>query len=302
MTDAGHPGGYAPSTCDLCGGPVEAAVSDWTFLCGRCGLWKSSLVPAIDDPERHLSESDRFSGLEHVRLSNFERIFERLSRLTDLDSLRLLDIGCAYGWFLEAAVSHRMTAVGVEPDSRTAAMARARGLAVVEGYFPECLGPSDAFDVVVFNDTLEHIPDVQAMLAACSGTLTHGGLLVLSVPTSSGTLFRLARGLTRLGWTGPWRRLWQQAFPSPHVYYFNRENLDAALRAHGFTRVDADRTLVFHPKGLWSRMKFDRRSSRLMNALVYMALLAAYPFYRAFGQPDTELLIYRKCAPGMCRS
>jgi SAM-dependent methyltransferase len=297
MTDAGPARRDVPSTCDLCGGPVEASVSDWTFLCARCGLWTSSLVPAIDDSERHLSENDRFSGLEHVRLFNFERIFERLSRLTDLQSLRLLDVGCAYGWFLEAAVSHRMTAVGVEPDGRTAEVARSRGFAVVEGYFPDCLGPSDVFDVLVFNDTLEHIPEIQPMLAACSATLTRGGLLVLSVPTSSGTLFRLARRLARLGWTGPWLRLWQQAFPSPHVYYFNRENLDAALRTHGFSRVDADRTLVFHPRGLWSRMKFDRRSSRLMNALLYIGLLAAYPFYRALGQPDTELLIYRNCAP-----
>jgi SAM-dependent methyltransferase len=272
-------------------------VCDWTFRCAHCGLWNSTLVPAIEAREHPLSEDDRFRGLEHIRLANFNRIFERLSRLTALESLRLLDVGCAYGWFLESAVSRGMVAIGVEPDARTAQVPRSRGLDVIEGYFPECLPASRIFDVIVFNDVLEHIPDVHGMLAACAGAITPGGFLVLSVPTSSGTLFRLARVIGRLGWKGPWRRLWQQAFPSPHVYYFNRANLDYALRTHGFSHADAQATAVFHPKGLWSRMKFDRRSSAVVNVALYLGLLAAWPLYRILGRPDTELLIYRHDGP-----
>jgi SAM-dependent methyltransferase len=187
-----------------------------------------------------------------------------------------------------------MSAIGIEPDPVTADLARLRGLHVVEGYFPTCLAAGDVFDVVVFNDTLEHIPGVHAMLAACRSALIDGGYLVLSVPTSSGTLFNLAKALRRLGWAGPWRRLWQEGFPSPHIYYFNRRSLDAAVCAHGFFRVDAQETAVFHPKGLWSRLQFDRRSATIVNVALYVSLLAAYPIYRAFGRPDTELLIYRK--------
>jgi hypothetical protein len=145
----------------------------------------------------------------------------------------------------------------------------------------------------VFNDVLEHIPDVHGMLAACARTMVRGGYLVLSVPTSSGTLFRLAQMIAGLGWKGPWLRLWQEAFPSPHIYYFNRANLDSALRGHGFSQADAQATTVFHPKGLWSRMKFDRRSPVAVNVALYLGLLAIYPAYRALGRPDTELLIYR---------
>jgi SAM-dependent methyltransferase len=280
-------------TCDVCGYPIAAAVCDWTFRCSHCGLWQSTLTPAIGSGEHALSEADRFKGLEHVRLANFNRIFERLSRLTPLESLRLLDVGCAYGWFLEAARSRGMAAVGVEPDPATAHVARSRGLDVTEGYFPQCLSVTDIFDVIVFNDVLEHIPQVHGMLAACAARLTPGGYLVLSVPTSSGTLFWLARAMARLGWQGPWRRLWQEAFPSPHVYYFNRGNLDSALRVHGFVRADAQDTTVFHPKGLWSRMRLDRRSPFVVNVALYLALLAVYPIYRVLGRPDTELLIYR---------
>ncbi len=284
-------------TCAICGHPTAPAVCDWTFRCSNCGLWQSTLTPAIGSRQHALSEADRFRGLEHVRLANFNVIFDRLSRLTRLESLRLLDVGCAYGWFLEAARSRGMAAVGVEPDPATARVARSRGLEVTEGYFPQCLSATDIFDVIVFNDVLEHIPQVHGMLASCAAALTPRGYLVLSVPTSSGTLFWLAQTAARVGWQAPWRRLWQEAFPSPHVYYFNRENLDAALRVHGFARADALDTTVFHPKGLWSRLQFDRQSRVLVNAVLYIALLAVYPVYRLLGRPDTELLIYRREGP-----
>ena len=270
------------------------AVCDWTFRCAHCGLWQSTLAPTIESKGHSLNEDDRFRGLEHIRLANFSRIFGQLSRLITLDSRSLLDVGCAYGWFLEAAASNGMAAVGVEPDERTARVARSRGLHVTHGYFPECLPASMIFDVIVFNDVLEHIRDVHVMLAACVAAMPRGGLLVLSIPTSSGTFFRLARAMASVGWNGPWRRLWQEAFPSPHVYYFNRSNLHLALRTHGFSKAYAGGTAVFHPKGLWSRMRLDRRSSGIVNVILYLGLLAAYPVYRALGRPDTELLIYRK--------
>ena len=280
-------------TCDVCHHPTAPSVCEWTFRCSHCGLWQSTLAPAIDSQVHPLSEDDRFKGLEHIRSANFNLVFERLSRLTTLTSLRVLDVGCAYGWFLEAARSRGMVAVGVEPDAATATVARARGLDVIQGYFPECLSETDVFDVIVFHDTLEHIPQVHGMIAACDRALARGGFVVLHVPTSSGTLFRLARMFASLGWQGPWRRLWQEAFPSPHVYYFNRANLDSALRAHGFSRADAQGTTAFHPSGLWSRMQFDRRSSAVVNVLLYLGLIAAYPLYRVLGRPDTELLIFR---------
>jgi hypothetical protein len=146
----------------------------------------------------------------------------------------------------------------------------------------------------VFNDTLEHMPRLHDTAAACARTIVPGGFLVLSVPTSAGTLFRLARVAAGVGWLGPWRRLWQESFPSPHLYYFNRWNLDAVLGAHGFRRADAQETDVFYPAQLWTRLKLDRRSSTAVNVAVFVVLSAAYPLYRTIGRADTELLIYRR--------
>jgi len=279
--------------CDVCGEPTKPSTSPWTFRCANCGLWQSELEPAIDAKEGTLAEEDRVAALVHIRHSNFARIFHRLSQLMTLEHRSLLDVGCAYGWFLSAAAEHRMTGLGIEPDAYTAAAAQARGLDVVTGYFPESAPAGKTFDVVVFNDVLEHIPDVRRMLAACRQVLARGGFLVLSVPTSSGTLFRLARLLAATGFAGPWERLWQKSFPSPHRYYFNQEVLDLVCRRHGLSRVAAESTMTIHPRGLWARMRFDRRRSMLANVVLYAGVLLLYPAYVLFAHADTELLIYR---------
>jgi len=279
--------------CDVCGQPTSARISPWTFRCRSCGLWQSTLEPAIDGLNHSLGEEDRVTALEHIRRDNFARIFRRLAELGPLAHRSLLDVGCAYGWFLAAAAAHRMCALGIEPDAYTAAAARSRGVDVVAGYFPDDVPQGKCFDVIVFNDVLEHIPDVHAMLAACTRVITPGGLLVLSVPTSAGTLFRLAKVLAAAGIAGPWARLWQKSFPSPHRYYFNRRVLDLAAGRHGFSRVVAEGTTTIHPRGLWARMRFDRRSSTAANLVLYLGVVLLYPFYVLLARSDTELLIYR---------
>jgi SAM-dependent methyltransferase len=259
-------------------------------------LWQSTLEPAIDSGSHALDEEHRAEALRPIRDANFERILARLSALMRLEGRRLLDVGCGHGWFLTAANACGMQTCGIEPDSRIAGVARTNGLQILNGYFPACLEPGDTFDVVVFNDVLEHIPGVHHTLAACAATIPPGGFLVLSVPTSAGTLFRLARWLAAWGIRGPWHRLWQKAFPSPHLYYFDRGNLELALRDHGFSAAHAEGTDVFRPRGLWARMRFDRHGSIVASAALYVGLLLLYPIYRLAGRADTDLLIYRRAA------
>jgi SAM-dependent methyltransferase len=280
--------------CDVCGGGTTRQVCDWTFWCPACGLWQSTLASAIESEDHALSEEHRVEALQPIRRSNFDRILARLSSLIPLDGQRLLEVGCGHGWFLAAAAARGMQVRGIEPDGHIAEQARSLGLPVLSGYFPGSLGGGERFDVLVFNDVLEHISGVHSVLAASAAATTTRGLLVLSVPTSAGTLFRLARGLAVIGVRGPWDRLWQTAFPSPHVYYFNRSNLDLALRRHGFSAVHREGTDVFRPKGLWARMRFDRNSSLFVSAVLYAGLLLLYPWYLMFGRADTDLLIYQR--------
>lgn len=281
-------------TCDLCGHALVRRVCPWTFWCRQCRIWQSTLEPSIESRNGAIDECDRVEALEHIRRANSALILERLTRVMTLNGRRVLDVGCAYGWFLSAAARHGMAAVGIEPDAYTAGVARNDGLDVRSGYFPASVPQGEIFDLVVFNDVLEHIPGLHHVLATSATAVAPDGLIVISVPTTTGMLFRLAHVLALAGIVKPWERLWQKPFPSPHRYYFNRPALDRALARHGFARLHAEQTTAVRPRGLWARLRFDRRSSLVANALLYGGLLLLYPVYRFAGRSDKELLIYAR--------
>jgi SAM-dependent methyltransferase len=255
-------------------------------------MWQSTLEPSIDWRNDAIGEADRVNGLEHIRRANSALILQRLGQLMSLRGRRVLDVGCAYGWFLSAAARHGMAVVGIEPDAYTCRAARADGLDVRSGYFPDGLTDGEEFDLVVFNDVLEHIPDLHRVLATCARVVAPQGLIVISVPTSQGMLFRCGRVLAQAGFMKPWERLWQKPFPSPHCYYFNRTALDLALGHHRFVRRHAEGTISVRPRGLWSRLRFDRKCSVAASAVLYIGVMFLYPLYRLVGRTDKELLIY----------
>ncbi len=98
---------------------------------------------------------------------------------------RVLDVGCGTG-IMSAAIRDRCAAdiTAIEPHDRRAAMAAARGLNVIHGILDETTsaGLSD-FDIVLFADVLEHLPDPRGMLVlARQRCLKPGGHVLLSVP------------------------------------------------------------------------------------------------------------------------
>lgn len=62
----------------------------------------------------------------------------------------------------------------------------ARRVPVRAGYFPDTLQQNEAFDVIVVNDVIDHIPKIGDALSACVARLNPEGLLVLNLPTSMG--------------------------------------------------------------------------------------------------------------------
>lgn len=140
------------------------------------------------------------------------------------------------------------------------------------GFFPQDLPNAAVFDVISFHDVFEHLPSPREAAAACFHRLSPGGHLVLVLPSTQGALFRLARFFSRLGLHGPLDRMWQRGFPSPHLSYFHPAALEAMLRPQGFREVHRGTLPSFTRKGLWPRLRYDRRSSRLVCAVQWLAL------------------------------
>jgi 2-polyprenyl-3-methyl-5-hydroxy-6-metoxy-1,4-benzoquinol methylase len=280
--------------CIVCSRAVRPGLSPWHATCGGCAYESAHLSDRINDSRAHLliDEHDRERALLALRMQNFRLILRRLDRLAPPHARRLLDVGSAHGWFLEVARG-LFDVVGVEPDAGLAEKSAARGLPVRQGYFPQALDNRECFDVIVFNDVIEHIPDIAGALQACQQRLTDDGLLVLNLPNSRGFFYRLAKLLARAGWSGPFERMWQKDLPSPHVHYFNERNLTDLVARHGFDKADSFKLLTLTTEGLWERLRFAARSPPALLYLQYLAVLAIVPMLRWLPS-DIGVCVFRK--------
>jgi SAM-dependent methyltransferase len=273
----------------------------WLFTCPGCGFLAAEAASG-EAASGILDEGARAKALEPLRRRNFETVLDRLGAWghPPAPGSRLLDVGCAHGWFLDAAAHRGHEVTGLEPDAPVGSLAAGRGHRVLAGRFPEALPPGETWDVVSFLDVFEHLPDPGSAAEACTSILRPGGALVLVLPSSRGTFFRLATFLDRLGVRGPHERMWQHGFPSPHLGYFHPANLAALLGRHGLREVHRESLPSVSMRGLWQRLRYDTKSSLAPSVLVFAGVVLSIPLLAVLPS-DIVLLLFEK-PPGHGRA
>ena len=282
-------------TCALCGSSVDRFRRvPWLFRCRGCGVWLSSLQPAIGSgTAADVDEQSRIAGLRPVRDAGYRRLLGEVAHLRSLKGARVLDVGSGHGWFLEAAAEAGSAAVGIEPEEDVARSTQDRGLDVRLGFFPEALEPEDRFDVVTYNDVFEHLPDLDTILAATHGVLVEDGLLAISIPTSEGLAYRLSLWAAAFGLMTPLRRLWQYDYPSPHLWYFDERSLVGLLERSGFTLERVGRLPSIERAGLRERVYADPRRSLATSVSMGLAWLLA-PILNRPSASDAMFVVLRR--------
>ncbi len=263
---------------------------DWVFRCSGCGFLASTLAPGIGQ-DAALDETHRERALENLRRRNFEAVLDRIERFRGAGRGRVLDVGCAHGWFQDAAARRGYQAIGVEPDAEIGNVALRKGHEVHLGYFPAALPKGETFDVITFHDVFEHLPDVEAVLVDCRSRLRSGGLLVLNLPSRLGIFFRIATLLDGFGISGPYERMWQKRFPSPHLSYFDPAALARLVARHGFRELERGALPSIDREGLWKRLRFDRESSVVASVVMWLGIGLAAPVIRWL-PPDITVQVF----------
>jgi SAM-dependent methyltransferase len=144
---------------------------------------------------------------------------------------RLLDVGCAHGFFLDEARRTGWNVTGVEIAGAAATYARDRlGIEVHDDLEALLPGRSGAYDVVTLFQVVAHLVDPRAVLSRVHDLLTPGGLLVVETPN------RGSRAARVLG------RHWHLATPPSIVCMFDPPSLTRLLRAAGFEPIHRQAT------------------------------------------------------------
>jgi 2-polyprenyl-3-methyl-5-hydroxy-6-metoxy-1,4-benzoquinol methylase len=95
---------------------------------------------------------------------------------------RMLDVGCGNGELARAFARRGWRVAGVEPARAAAERARAGGVEVHWGTLEDAPWHRASFDAVVFNHSLEHLPDPVGSLRQAAGLLHEGGVVAVAVP------------------------------------------------------------------------------------------------------------------------
>ncbi len=238
-----------------------------------------------------VDQAMREDGLGAVRDRNNARLLDAIQALT-APGARLLDVGCGPGFLLRAASARGFATEGVEPDADTAPAAGLHG-PVRHGYFPGVLQADDRYEAIVFNDVLEHIPDLAGTLAAAGVHLAPGGVLALNCPDRRGLFFRVAAFADRLGLPGAYDRMWQRGLPSPHLWYFTPANLTQAAERAGFQPAGQVRLDTIAIKGLWARIRCVKDATLATSIAAYAFALLTWPVAR-LAPADAVVCFFRR--------
>ncbi len=189
--------------------------------CRDCGLVYTSPRPSSaallagyegnEDPD-YARESDARCMNAYLSLAVLRR---------HLPTGRLLEVGCANGYFLNAArTSYEV--VGVEPSRWARDHARKRlGIDIADATLEEARFADASFDVVAFIDVIEHVPDPLGMLREAARIVRPGGIVYLVTPDVESVSARVLGG-----------RWW--GLRPAHIYYFSRASMTRMLEKAGF--------------------------------------------------------------------
>jgi 2-polyprenyl-3-methyl-5-hydroxy-6-metoxy-1,4-benzoquinol methylase len=241
----------------------------------------------VSQQKIEIDEELRLKGLRKIRDENFKVIHSILLKFCKPGST-LLEIGAAHGWFLDQAKASFQT-TGIEPDKIFCEALKKTGHNVRIGFFPQVLNKADKYDIIVFNDVLEHIPDINSNLNNCYKRLNNNGILFINCPSSRGLFYKISKLLTLFGIQSFFNRMWQKGMKSPHIHYFNLLNLATALKSNGFITVDTGNLTTLSREGLFSRISYTGNSFFLINIVIYWCLMCLLPLLKIF---PSDILYY----------
>jgi len=100
---------------------------------------------------------------------------------------RVVEIAANDGYLLQYVAAKGIPCFGVEPTHSTAALARARGIEIVEAFFGAALGRQLAqegrsADLVVSNNVLAHVPDINDFVSGIAHLLKSDGVATFEFP------------------------------------------------------------------------------------------------------------------------
>lgn len=234
---------YKDSCCPVCNNnkkPIILQIDQYTLLrCTRCKLL--SLHPQQTKEKATYEEILQINKyVTYMKPLREKQYTTELKHLLQLTSRRkLLDIGCALGWFVRLANKSGFKADGLEPQDDLARQARQANPSskIYTTTLEKNRTSKNYYDIITLWSVFEHFKNPQVVLQRITELLPEKGLVAIRTPNSLSLatrigilLFKLSNKKIRL----PLETSFQLEFDSKHWFLFSPANLSLFLKNYGF--------------------------------------------------------------------
>lgn len=212
--------------------------------CKNCGLIFSNPILESNKINKLYGKSFFSYGNEsHFLKKTYRYYLEHVLNGLDKNKLRLLDIGCGNGFFLEEMKKAGMkSTLGIEP-SKPAVEKATKNIRkfIKNGILKPNIFKNNYFDVICCFQTLDHITNPNFFLKICLKLLKKGGVILFIVHNTDGLSVKLFGEKSAI-------------FDIEHIYLFNPKSLQAIFTKNGFKVVRIFNVKNRYPIGYWLKM------------------------------------------------
>jgi SAM-dependent methyltransferase len=242
--------------------------------CLRCGLIFSTPILELGEIVALYSKSSfHYSPESKFLKKTYGQLLEKILSGKDSTQLRLLDIGCGNGFFLEEAINRGIKDVwGVEPGKASVRIAKKflKDRIRVNILRPE-LFKSGTFDIITCFHTLDHVTDPNSFLSTTRSLLKKGGRVIFIVHDTEGLSVRL------FGEKSP-------IFDIEHIYLFNPSTLSDIFKKNRYRVEEIFNVKNSYPLSYWFRMTPIPKGIKLyLNKFLDSTHLGRIPFSLSAG-------------------
>jgi spore coat polysaccharide biosynthesis predicted glycosyltransferase SpsG/SAM-dependent methyltransferase len=229
------------------------------FRCRRCkDFFLHEIMPKgpiYDDGSYFLEEYHKQYGRTYIEdRKNIE--LHGYRRIGCIETLtggpgKLLDVGCALGFFLHCAQQKGWEARGVEISLYASRWGRENlHLDITTGPFLEVELKPEFFDAICFFFVAEHFKETEKLFEKANRILKKGGVIAFALPNRSGISYRMRR------------RKYLREHPRDHYFDTNPRNLTKILKRYGFLKKKIYITGI-HPERFFESFGMRKRPKLL---------------------------------------
>ncbi|MBK8523302.1 MAG: class I SAM-dependent methyltransferase [Betaproteobacteria bacterium] len=165
------------------------------MVCTEC--WLVQTEDFADHEELFSADYAYFSSFSDSWLRHARRYVELMVERFALGAgAHVVEVAANDGYLLQYVRERGIACLGVEPTASTAAVARAKGIEVVESFFgrrlaSELRAAGKAADLMAANNVLAHVPDINDFVGGFAVLLKENGVATFEFPH----LLRLVEGV-----------------------------------------------------------------------------------------------------------